>query len=156
MAIIKNVKYDFASLELSIADATDGESLTVSDAFTELNYSDNVDREKLRGASRIAFDATEGEYEAEGSITFHQKMFRYINEWCKEKGIGFYDVELNLMVNYRHKGAPMNIDFISNVMFASRDSSNSQGPAALVVPCDLFIKGQIFYDGLGPFGEVIF
>jgi len=155
MAYIQNVKYDFSSLELSLADATDGDTLSVSDAFTELNYSDNVDREKLRGASRVAIDATDGEYDAEGSITMFQKFYRYVNDWCREKGYGFYNVEFNLTVCYRHNGQPLHVDTIKKVMFASRDSSNSQGPAALTVACDLFIKDRIYFDGLGPFGETL-
>jgi hypothetical protein len=155
MATIRNIKPDFADLELSISDATDGDVLTVSDAFKELNYSDNVDRELLRGANRVADDATEGEYSAEGSIIFHQKLFRYVNDWCKEKGYGFYNVEFNLTVNIRHKGRPIQVDTIKKVMFASRDSSNSQGPSPLEISCDLFIKDRIYFDGLGPFGEIL-
>lgn len=155
MPTIRNLKPDFASLELSLADAEDGDPLAISDAFTELNYSDNVEREKLRGASRVAIDATDGEYEAEGSITFHEKFFRYVNDWCKERGIGFYEAEFNMVVNYRFAGGAPNVDTITRVMFASRDASNSQGTAALMKQCDLFIKGVIYFDGLGPFGETI-
>lgn len=155
MAKINNIAYQFADLELSLFNAADGESLTVSDAFTEANYSDNVEREKLRGAAQVALDATDGEYDAEGSIVLHQKMFRYINDWCKERGIGFYNAEFNLVFSYRKRGTPQNVDTIRKVMFGSRDSSNSSGSAALTISCDLFIKDRIFFDGVGPFGETL-
>lgn len=155
MPKINNIKPQFADLELSLSDATDGDTLTVSEAFTEFNYSDRVERERLRGAAQVAFDATEGEYEPEASCTLHEKMFRYINDWCKEKGIGFYEAEFNMAISYRQKGEPVAVDTLTKVMFASRDASNSQGPSPLMKQCDLFVKGIIYFDGLGPFGETL-
>lgn len=153
-AKINNTKFQFADLELALSDST-GEGLAVSDAFSELNYSDNVEREKLRGANQVAIDATDGEYDAEGSVTFHEKFFRYVNEWCRDKGIGFYDAEFTLTVSYRNKGEPVHVDTIERVKFASRDKSNSTGPSPLQTQCNLFILGVIYFDGLGPFGETL-
>lgn len=149
---VNKVPYDFASLELAMADET-GLPLSIIDAFTEISYSDNVEREKLRGAARIAIDHTEGEYDAEGSVTFHRFAFDYITDWCKAQGIGFYDLELTITVNYRRKGQVMRTDTLKRVRFGRRENAHSQGPAALLVPCDLFIGDRIFFDGIGPFGE---
>jgi hypothetical protein len=150
-AIINNITYQFADLELSLSAV--GEPLSISDAFTELKYSDKVDRERQKGASRFTEDFTDGEYEPEGSVTFKQKMYDYIAAWLKEKGVGFYDVELTLTVNYRNKGQPVNTDTITKVKFASREKGGAAGPEGLSVPCDLFIGGRIYENGIGPFGE---
>ncbi len=146
---VNKVPYDFASLELALS--SDGLPLSIIDAFTEVSYSDNVSREKLRGASRVAIDHTEGEYDAEGSITFHRFAFDYINSWAKDQGLGFYDLELTMTVNYRRKGEVLHTDTIARVRFGSRQNSHSQGPAGLLVPCDLFVGDRIYFDGQGPF-----
>jgi hypothetical protein len=153
-AKINNVSYQFADLELALSDS-EGAPLAISDAFRELNYSDNVEREKMRGASQVPIDSTDGEYDAEGSAVFYRKFFDYIVAWCAEKGIGFYDAEFTLTVNYRKKGEAVTTDTIKKVKFASRDNSHSQGPDALVVSCDLFIGDRIFFAGKGPFGETL-
>jgi hypothetical protein len=147
---VNKVPYDFASLELSF-DLVGAGPLSIIDAFTEVNYSDNVEREKLRGASRIALDHTEGEYDAEGNITFHRYAFDYINAKAAEFDLGFYDMELTMVVNYRRRGAVLQTDTITRVRFGSRENSHSQGPAGLVVPCDLFIGDRIYFNGQGPF-----
>src|SRR5690606_32184410 len=126
---VNKVPYDFASLELSIA-LSDGLPLSIIDAFTEINYSDNVEREKLKGAARVALDHTEGEYEAEGSITFHRYAYDYLTDVCKSLGVGFYDLEFTVTVNYRRKGEVMRTDTITRVRFGSRENAHSQGPAA--------------------------
>lgn len=149
---VNRVPYDFASLELSIA-MEDGTPLSIFNAFSEINYSDSVEREKLRGAARVAIDFTDGEYDAEGSITFHRLAFDYLIEECKARNIGFYEMEFTVTVNYRRRGQVMHTDTLTRVMFGSRENAHSTGPAGLLVPCDLFIGDRIYHDGIGPFGE---
>jgi len=149
---VNKVPYDFASLELSIA-MSDGSPLSIINAFSEISYSDNVEREKMRGTERVALDFTDGEYDAEGSITFYRHAFDYIIEECKARGIGFYQMEFTMTVNYRRRGEVMHTDTLTRVMFGSRENAHSTGAAALTVPCDLFIGDRIYHDGIGPFGE---
>jgi len=150
---VNRVPYDFASLELSIE--ADGEPLSIIDAFTEIEYSDNVEREKYYGSNRVPVDATEGVYDAEGAVTFRRDAFNQIVDWGKQRGKGFYQLEMTLTISYAHKDEPLVKDTIRRVKFGSRENSHSQGPENLVVPCDLFIQDRIFFDGIGPFGETL-
>lgn len=150
---VNKVTYQHADLELALA--IGGKPLAISNAFTEMNYSDNVERELARGASQVAEDATDGEYTAEGSLIWHRHYFDYVNEWVASQGLGFYNVEMNLTVNLRQRGKRMKTDTIRRVRFGSRDASSSQGASPLLIPCDLFIIDRIFFNGIGPFGETL-
>jgi hypothetical protein len=149
---INKATYQHSSLEIDIAVL--GESWGIIEGFDDVEYSDSVEREKSYGASRTPVDFTDGEYDAEGSITFHQYVLDYLIAKCKEKGVGFYDVEMTLTINRRKNAdSELHTDTLTRVMFSSTENSSSTGPESIMVPCDLFIGGLIFRDGLGPFGE---
>jgi hypothetical protein len=149
---VNRVAYDTGNMELELAIAG-GDSLGIIN-FTEINYKDKVDRTKLReGGARTPIDATDGDYDADGSMSFHRYQFQRIAAQLAEKQIGWYDAEFNITVNYANKKEPLHTDTITRVKFGSRDRSNSQGTDSVMVKCDLFIIGLIYEDGIGPFGE---
>ena len=145
--------YDFANIQLAIADGKTPLGGPF-EQFDELSYSDNVDREKLYGASRVPIDHTDGIYDAEGAITLHRNLFDALIDYALSVNKGYYELEFTLTANYRKKpDDPVRTDTITQVKFASRENAHSQGPENLVVPCDLFIGGLIYHNGLGPLNE---
>src|SRR5690242_7556941 len=95
---VNGVAYQFANITLSLSD-NEGNALPASNRFKELNYSDSVEREKMRGADRKPLDATDGEYDAEGSIIFFRDFYDAIAAWAAERGKGFYDLEFDMRID---------------------------------------------------------
>jgi len=151
--VVNRVPHDFATIEAELSDGD--ESWGVLDGVTEIEYSDSVEREKLRGTSRTPIAATDGEYDAEGSMTVYRYYYDYLVEKAKAKGKGLYELSFTLTINYAFRGEPVKTDVITGVRIASREHSGSQGPDPLDVPLELFIGGLIYHEGIGPFGETL-
>ena len=152
---VNNIPYDFANLQLSYSDDADGEPFGIEEAFSEIAYSDSVERERMLGAARYSLAETDGMYEPEGSVTWHRSAYDRLSDWAKSKGKGVYDLVLTIAVVYGYKDEPARTDTLTRVRIASRDASHSQGPDALTVATDLFIGDRIYWDSLGPFGETL-
>ncbi len=152
---VNNIPYDFANLRIAISDDADGDSFGIEQAFTEINYSDSVEREKMPGAARFSQAETDGGYDAEASATFYRSALDRLSDWAASKGKGMYDLVLTMAVIYGYKNEPARTDTLTRVRFASRDAGHSQGPDPLTVATDLFVGDRIFWNGLGPFGETL-
>lgn len=151
---VRKVAYAFVNMELALQVAG-GPSITISTGFMAVDYNDKVDRSKMRGPGQFPEDATDGEYDADGSVEFHRYQYNSLIKQLSDAGFGFYNVEFDMTVSYAHKGEPLHVDTITRCMFGSRKHSAKQGNDPLTVPCDLFIKDRIYFDNIGPNGETL-
>jgi len=144
--VINKVPYDFHNTSLDIM--VNGESVANIEGVTAIEYTPSVERVKLRGRGRKPLAMTDGELDAEASITVYRYAFDQIVEVARAIGVGICDLEFTLVTSYAHKDTLVRTDTISGCKFASIEQSHSAGTDALVVTLPISVGGEILYDGV--------
>jgi hypothetical protein len=147
---INGVSYDHGQLRLEVV--ANGISTGAQKAFSSISYEDGVERGDQIGANRVPDQCTEGQYSAKASGEFYRNMAAYYVEWFDENSLSWYDTEFQLAVEYWNNGDVVNVDTLPRVMWSSRKFSSSEGTDATKVGVDFKVIGEIFINGIGPFG----
>lgn len=144
--LINGVYPDFSRIELS----SDTIPL-IGVGATEISYSDKSDPGIVRGAQRQPLGITPGQYEAEGSITFHRRWYQ---EFVNSLAGGIYDTFFNLTVSYdMGDGLGLLTDQLIGCRLKSNEGSFTQGNDPLVQKLGLFIS-YILWDGKLPLDNI--
>lgn len=150
---VNGESFDHGQLSLEIIAA--GQASGTRKEFSDISYEDMVNRTKQRGAERVAYQGTEGEYDANGSVTFYANGYHGLVAWFKDNDLPWYDTEFQLVIRYWSKGEPVHTDTIPHCKFQKRSRTNSQGTEPNKVACELYIEGTIFFDGVDGFGATL-
>lgn len=151
MPLVNGSPYQYANIELSVYDEEGGgELLGVIRGTTEISYSDTVEREKLRSNDQVCIDATDGDYDAEGSWTVYRYTLDEYHEMCRRAGKAPYKMRMTMVVNYGFRDKPVKTDVITDVRLAGREQGHSSGPAGLTATLSMFIGGVIYINGVHP------
>jgi len=153
MAVINGKAYQFSNLSVEIIDDASGNSINVIEGFTEASYSDSMSREKLYGASRSPVAMTEGQYEAEGSITMYREVYDALQAAAEAAGKAFYELKCSVSIAYAYQDQEVVVDTLKFVQFSTRDASHSEGADALTISCDMEIGDVIYWNGKHPFDQ---
>jgi hypothetical protein len=151
--IVNKVPYDFCSLEFEFT-ANGGETFGILEGIDSLDYKVKMNRTKLYGTSRLPIDMTDGDIDADSSITFLKSWFDYISAKARELKIPLAQLEMTGTVNYQHRGEVMHTDTLSQVRFAEIGHSLSKGPDPLMVVCPLILL-NVYYDGVDVLGNTL-
>jgi len=84
--VINKVPYDFHNTSLDIM--VNGESVANIEGVTAIEYTPSVERVKLRGRGRKPLAMTDGELDAEASITVYRYAFDQIVEVARPSELG--------------------------------------------------------------------
>lgn len=144
--VINKIPYDFHNSSLDLM--YNGESIANIEGLTEFSYSDTVERTKLRGRSRKTIAMTDGEYDAEASVTLYRYAYDQIIEVCRDLGIGIFDLTFTANLIYAHTDQLVRNDVITGCKFAGREFSGSMGTDPLTVVLPISVGGEIISDGV--------
>jgi hypothetical protein len=129
---INGVAPDWAQIRVSISDH--GRTL----GLKGIDYSDKMSREKVRGEGALPMELTEGEYDAECSLTMNFREARKLQDSLRAKadslGIPLYNLAFSITVLYRlDSGAQLIQDTIEGCKIQSFENSHEQGSKGLEV-----------------------
>jgi hypothetical protein len=141
--MINAVSYDFENIRIDLGPA--GEVTGI----TNISYELTVDTEKEYGASREAFDATEGVHNVE-DVTITMKEFALRN-LIEKIGGGFMTkaARFDISVTYAHEGEPTVTDVLQRCRIIGISADHSQGPEGLEKELTLQCM-KIIYGGFDP------
>lgn len=117
--------------------------------ITDIEYSDEKDREANYGKGSNPTGYGEGNYSAEGSMTLKREEFERLLEYAKENSKTLYGLEpFPIVVSYANKDQPTRTDRLPKCKFTSTSQSGSQGDKSLSVERDFIILAPIDWNGL--------
>lgn len=145
--VVNGAKYDYASLTINIAIPGKG-SLGIFEGISAIDYSAAIEREKFWGTSRTPIFATDGFADGDGSMTMARAWFDKILDFCKQNGLGYAEVQMNISVTYGNKNSPTKTDTLTKVKFEEIAQGHEQGAPALVADLTLFVEGQVLLNGV--------
>ena len=141
--LINGYRHSFASIELNV----NGRRIV---GFAALNYSDSVERGKVRGNHPVALGMTRGDYDAEASLTLYNEEW---DELATALGDGLYDAVFDITATFADDNAPTVTDKIIGCRFKKIGKSNSQGTDGTTVEKDLDLD-HIEWSGKKPFKKM--
>jgi hypothetical protein len=134
---INGNRYAFSSVEL----VANGRRYK---GVKEIKYDDSLEPERVRGTSPNNLGVTQGDYDANASITLYREEF---DQLTNDLGDGYGEIEFEVTVTYANRGAPTVVDRLPAVRIKKVDNSNAQGPEALEVPLELCVIDVIERNG---------
>jgi len=135
--LVNGNRKSFASVEIDIK----GRKYR---GVTEINYSDTLEPGVARGTSPIALGHTQGDYEAEASVSVLREEFEEI---MTQLGDGYGEVEFPITVTHAARGQRTTTDRLPAVRIKNVDTSHSQGTDPTAVKMDLAVLAPIERDG---------
>lgn len=137
--------YQFASLEFTLV-KPDGKT-EIFIEISDLNYSDVLNIELMKGAARNAYGVTAGEYEP-GDVSFSLAKSVFQKGLVEAIGNGWLGSNLQIVAKYNDVGEPLTVDEVLGVITGAEDA-HSSGPTGLVVKVSM--KGlNILRNGVKP------
>lgn len=139
---INSVAYDYQNIKIDLGG-------TEEIGCESVSYELTVESEKQYGASRSAFDATEGVFNVEDSkVTLTEAAFRNL---CERLGDGFMTkaARFDVSVSYSHEGEPLVVDILERCRIIGISKDHSRGPEGLVVELTLQVM-SCKLDGRSP------
>lgn len=127
---INGAAYDFSKIEINI----NGRRYF---GVTEINYSDSLEPEKVRGAVPGIRGFTTGEYDTEGSITL-DKETQYALIDALGDGYGQVPID-SITITYANTGQPTRTDELLQCRIVGFGDEHSTGSEGLTSPSDLAI-----------------
>lgn len=117
----------------------------------EISYDDELEKEAVYGMGRKPRGYGAGNYKASGKISMLRDDYYDLVEYCKNKGIKFFDLVIDkIVVSYGNDNQPIKTDVINKVTFTKRTGGGKQGDKSLTVDLDMLIFGTIIADGVNP------
>lgn len=117
----------------------------------EISYDDEQEAEETYGKGKMPRGYGEGNYKASGKISMLRDDYDDVIDYCKSKGIPFFDLVIPaLVVSYANEGDRTRIDELRMVKFTKRSNKAAQGDKNLKVDIDFMVIGGIYQDGLAP------
>jgi hypothetical protein len=135
--LVNGNRKSFASVEIDIK----GRKFR---GITEINYSDTLEPGMARGASPIPLGHTQGDYEAEASLSMFREEFE---EMMALLGDGYGEVEFPITVTHSTRAGRTTTDRLPAVRIKGVDTSHSQGTDPTTVKIDLTVLTPIERDG---------
>lgn len=114
--------------------------------ISEVNYSDTVSRTKIKGTGVLPIGRTEGDYEAEGSITFYKSEY----DRFARNNPNIFDVTFDVSITYSNGTDVPVTDVLRACKIESLENSNSEGSDATTVSATLNLM-WIERNGVKPF-----
>lgn len=121
--------YSFSSVEMSLV-TPDGKS-EIFIEIGDLNYSDVLNIELMKGAARRAYGVTSGEYEP-GDVSFSMAKSVFQTGLVEAIGDGWLGSNLQIIAKYNDVGEPLTVDEVMCIITGAEDA-HSSGPTGLVV-----------------------
>lgn len=135
--------YDWGDVDLKIP------NLTVE--VQEISYDDELEKELAYGKGQTPRGYGEGNYKASAKMTLLRDDYDEIVEYCKNKGVPFYKLQIpKIVVSYANAGSKTISDVLNKVSFSKGSHKAAQGDKSLKVDIDLFVAGTIERNGLKP------
>lgn len=134
---INGNRHAFSSVELSI----NGRRYK---GVKEISYDDSLEGERVRGSSPVGLGVTQGDYDANGSITLYREEF---DQLTQDIGDGYGEVEFEITVTYAARGAPTITDRLPANRLKKVENSHSQGAEALEIKLEIMVIGVIERNG---------
>ena len=144
---VNDVSYDHGSTRIELA-LPDGKTSGPTVAFSDFSYDQGIERTKQRGAERVANQASEGQYDANASITLFQNLYDAVLAWFAENDLPLATTEIQVSVQYWNAGEAAHEDVIPRCKWQKSSHSSSEGTDIIKVPVELFVLSTIFHDGV--------
>lgn len=139
--------YSFTSIEMSLI-KPDGKS-EIFIEISDLNYSDVLNIELMKGSARRAYGVTAGEYEP-GDVSFSLAKSVFQKGLVEAIGDGWLGANLQVVAKYNDVGEPLTVDTVQCIITGAEDA-HSSGSTGLVVKVSC--KGlDISRNGVNPIG----
>jgi hypothetical protein len=117
---------------------------------TTINYSDNLDRAKVRGTASVPLGLTKGRYEAKGDVEMYLDSFSTLIA-ALGGGVAWRQVPLAVSITYGPNlgmNLPLVTDIIEGFYIGEVTAGNSEGDGPLTRKFTMHIPGQILWNGL--------
>ena len=143
MAIVNGKAYDWGDIDVQIS----GVNLELQ----EISYDDELEKEAVYGMGHMPRGYGSGNYKASGKLSLLRDDYNDLNDYCKSKGITFFDLVIpKIVVSYGNDNQKIVTDVLHNVTFTKRSGGGKQGDKSLTVDLDMLIFGKIVRDGVEP------
>ena len=113
-----------------------------------INYSDNLDRSKVRGSASVPLGLTKGRYEAKGDLEMYLDAF---NTMVTVIGPAWRQVPFAFSITYGPNvgmNIPLVNDIIPGAYLGELTANNQEGDEPLARKVTLHIPGQILWNGI--------
>jgi hypothetical protein len=141
MGNINGKNYDWSDVSMHLPE----KEIEIQD----INYDDELDKELNYGKGRKPRGYGTGLYKASGKLTLLREDYQELLDYCKSKGVSFYDLEIEkIVVNYANDTYPVRTDVLPLVTFQKKSNKSSQGDKNIKVELDFLIAGVIDNDGV--------
>jgi hypothetical protein len=121
--------YSFASIEMSLIKPNGKSEIFIE--ISDLNYSDALNIELMKGSARRAYGVTSGEYEP-GDVSFSLAKSVFQTGIVEAIGDGWLGANIQIVAKYSDVGEPLTVDEVLCIITGAEDA-HSSGPAGLVV-----------------------
>lgn len=135
--LINGRRYSFSSIEVDV----NGRKYT---GVKSISYNDGLDPGMARGTSPIPLGHTEGDYEAEASMTMFRAEF---DTMLSQLGDGYGEVSFPITATYAAQGQPTVTDRLPAVRIKKVTNSNEQGNDPTEVELELVVMTPIERNG---------
>lgn len=115
-----------------------------------INYSDNLDRAKVRGTASVPLGLTKGRYEAKGDIEMYLDAFSTLIGTVGG-GVAWRQIPIAISVTYGPNpgmNLPLVTDIIEGFYIGEVTAGNSEGDEPLTRKFTMHIPGQILWNGV--------
>jgi hypothetical protein len=151
---VQDVSYDHGSCRVELT-LPNGKSTGLTVAFSDFSYDEGIERTKQRGAERVANQATEGQYDANASVTFYRNLYDAVYAFYAENDAPMATTEAQYSFQYWNAGEAAHEDVIQRAKWQKSSFSSSEGTDPAKVPVELFVLGTIFHDGVDVYGTTL-
>lgn len=150
LVVNKKSKYDYATINISASVPGKG-NLGIIEGVSSIDYTPAVERAKYYGTSRLPLFGTDGVFDADGTLVMAKAYWDSVIVFCKNSQIGYFELQLNIVVVYGNRNMPVNTDTLEKVKWKEIAQSHKQGPDPLEVSLGLWIEGRVLLNGVPPF-----
>lgn len=156
--LLKQIPYDFASLETEIVIANDGSAgatLGLVEGLEEFDYTATINRVEMYGSGRLPMSQpTEGDAEFEASITVLRYWYNFLISSAQQLQIPLAELTFTLALTYYAKNEELVTDTLTGCRLNEIGNSGSRGADPLMVSMPLRV-GNIYFNGVDVFGNTL-
>jgi hypothetical protein len=114
--------------------------------FKAVNYDDELTRVIPRGTLSVGLGGTRGKYTAKGSLEIYLNPMVQI---LRLLGPGWKQAQLSMSITYGPDDTgQLTTDILPAFFLSKFEASQTEGDEPLARKCDLFMPGQILWDGV--------
>lgn len=148
--VINKTAYDFHNCEVTIVGTTG--IIGIVDGLEAISHKATFDRQKMRGAGRLAQDYTDGEADYEGAFSMQKYWWDYIIAFTNAANLPRATMEMTFSVNFAKPGFPLQNTTFWRCRFKDYNEDYKRSVDTVMVPVALDII-DVFKNGINDFGQ---